>query len=196
MTSSTDSTGEKRALRTRMRERLAALRPDAFVTAGAAIVAPVLALLEAPPAPVALFASRTTEIDTSALDEALRARGVVRAAPVMVNDALSFKLIPIAASLHTLPRDRHGIPTPDARWPQVALSRCLVIVPGLAFDERGGRLGYGRGFYDRALAHASIERCIGLCLDEQLVPAVPMEPHDVRLHALVTPTRGMFRTSG
>jgi 5-formyltetrahydrofolate cyclo-ligase len=196
MTASPDSIGDKHALRTSMRERLRALPPDAFVAAGAAIVDPLLALLSEQPAPVALFASRSREIDTSPLDAALRARHVVRAAPLIVGDALAFKLVPLAQPLHALTIDRLGIPTPDARWPEVDLARCLVVVPGLAFDERGGRMGYGRGYYDRALARASLDRCVGLCLDEQLVPLVPMEPHDVRLRALATPTRGVFRTLG
>jgi 5-formyltetrahydrofolate cyclo-ligase len=196
MTAPPDLIGDKRALRAHVRALLRALPADAFRAAGAAVVDPLLSLLQEPPAAVALFASRAREIDTSHVDTALRARGVVRAAPLIVGDALSFRLIPIAEPLHALPLDLLGIPTPDARWPEVDISRCLVVVPGLAFDERGGRLGYGRGFYDRALARMSLDRCVGLCLDEQLVPAVPMEPHDVRLRALVTPTRGVFRTSG
>jgi len=57
----------------------------------------------------------------------------------------------------------------------------LVVVPGLAFDPAGGRLGMGGGFYDRTLARIPGRR-VGLCLREHLVDAVPMEPWDLPVH--------------
>jgi 5-formyltetrahydrofolate cyclo-ligase len=64
----------------------------------------------------------------------------------------------------------------------------LVVVPGLAFDLRGRRLGRGKGFYDRLLSAANGVKC-GICFDEQLLPEIPVEPHDVTLDFLATPTR-------
>jgi 5-formyltetrahydrofolate cyclo-ligase len=64
----------------------------------------------------------------------------------------------------------------------------LVLVPGVAYDARGGRLGRGRGFYDRLLAEAAGIKC-GVAFDEQLVATVPLEPHDIRLNCILTPTR-------
>jgi len=62
----------------------------------------------------------------------------------------------------------------------------LFVVPGVGFDRRGGRLGYGRGYYDRVLAaHPSIPHvATGFCC--QVVPEVPMGPGDVRIRALQT----------
>ncbi|MEM9406627.1 MAG: 5-formyltetrahydrofolate cyclo-ligase [Acidobacteriota bacterium] len=66
----------------------------------------------------------------------------------------------------------------------------LIFVPGLAFDERGGRLGYGKGHYDRLLAQMRPEAPrVGLCFEEQIVDAVPMEAHDVAMTHLGTPER-------
>ena len=65
----------------------------------------------------------------------------------------------------------------------------LVLIPGVAFDERAMRLGYGKGFYDRALGEMSGALKVGLSFDETLYPAVPCEPHDFPLDAVVTPTR-------
>ena len=61
----------------------------------------------------------------------------------------------------------------------------LVLVPGLGFATDGARIGRGRGFYDRFLAGpaAGAFRC-GIALTPQLVPALPTEPHDVRMHAV------------
>lgn len=65
----------------------------------------------------------------------------------------------------------------------------LVIVPGLAFDRQGGRLGRGKGFYDRFLARtpSSIQR-VALAFECQLVDAVPMDVHDRRMDVIVTET--------
>lgn len=63
----------------------------------------------------------------------------------------------------------------------------LVLVPGLGFDKNGGRVGRGKGYYDRFLARLPFETLkIALAFDFQLFPEVPMEAHDVRLDAVVT----------
>jgi 5-formyltetrahydrofolate cyclo-ligase len=64
----------------------------------------------------------------------------------------------------------------------------LVLVPGLAFDARGGRLGRGKGFYDRLLALVRGTTC-GVAFDEQVVDEIPVDSHDVRVQCLLTPTR-------
>lgn len=62
------------------------------------------------------------------------------------------------------------------------------LCPGLAFDERGGRLGRGRGFYDRLLAQARPDALkIGVCFTSQIVPDTFPEPHDIPMDAVLTP---------
>jgi len=61
----------------------------------------------------------------------------------------------------------------------------LVLVPGLAFDRHGHRLGRGGGFYDRWLEKTGLPT-IGLCFSCQLVDAIPCEPHDIHVHAVLT----------
>jgi 5-formyltetrahydrofolate cyclo-ligase len=65
----------------------------------------------------------------------------------------------------------------------------VIFVPLLAFDEDGGRLGQGGGYYDRWIAANPDALRIGLAWDGQKVDAVPMEPHDRKLHMVVTPQR-------
>lgn len=82
-----------------------------------------------------------------------------------------------------------GITEPGPACEEAALNRLdLVLVPGVAFDARGGRLGRGKGFYDRLLLHVRGTTC-GVAFDEQIIEAVPHEPHDVRLNCILTPTR-------
>jgi len=64
----------------------------------------------------------------------------------------------------------------------------LVLVPGVAFDVHGRRLGRGKGFYDQLLATVRGRTC-GVAFDEQIVDAIPVEPHDVHLNCILTPTR-------
>jgi 5-formyltetrahydrofolate cyclo-ligase len=64
----------------------------------------------------------------------------------------------------------------------------LVLVPGVAFDLQGRRLGRGKGYYDQMLASVRGTTC-GVAFDEQIVEAIPVEPHDVHLNCILTPTR-------
>ena len=62
----------------------------------------------------------------------------------------------------------------------------LIIVPGVAFDRKGNRLGRGRGYYDRFLCqHLDVKR-IGICFDFQLVDEVPAESFDIRMDEVLT----------
>ena len=73
--------------------------------------------------------------------------------------------------------------------PRLPLSRLdLILVPGVAFDVCGNRLGRGRGFYDRLLAEVCGVKC-GLAFNEQIVPTIPVKAHDVRMDFIITPTR-------
>lgn len=81
---------------------------------------------------------------------------------------------------------RFGYLQPPADAPQVPLSWMdAVLLPGLAFDRQGVRLGYGGGFYDRLLAGYG-GPCVGMVWHRLLVPGLPAEPHDIRAGWVVT----------
>ncbi len=62
----------------------------------------------------------------------------------------------------------------------------LIVVPGVAFDRRGNRIGRGRGYYDRFLnQHLEVKR-IGICFDFQLVDEVPTEPFDIKMDEVIS----------
>ena len=82
-----------------------------------------------------------------------------------------------------------GIREPSPACPLVPLNQLdLVLVPGVAFDASGRRLGRGKGFYDRLLPLAGGVKC-GVAFDWQIVVDVPAAPHDVTLNCILTPTR-------
>ncbi len=84
---------------------------------------------------------------------------------------------------------KFNVREPVAGCPEVPLNRLdLVLVPGVAFDVRGARLGRGKGFYDRLLAYVRGTKC-GVAFEEQIVDAVPVGPLDIHLNCILTPTR-------
>lgn len=92
-------------------------------------------------------------------------------------------------SLEDLTPGKFGILEPRHSAAATPLNRLdLVLVPGVAFDSHGGRLGRGKGYYDRLLSAVNGTKC-GVAFDEQIVDAVPVGPMDVRLNCILTPTR-------
>ena len=71
----------------------------------------------------------------------------------------------------------------------------LLIVPALAVDLSGIRMGRGGGSYDRALARVGRAYSVALLHDGELLPTVPAEPHDRRVHAVITPAEGLSVTA-
>jgi 5-formyltetrahydrofolate cyclo-ligase len=87
-----------------------------------------------------------------------------------------------------LKQGKFGIPEPvEPVWAE-ADELDLILVPGVAFDRAGTRLGRGGGFYDRLLPLYNATH-VGICFDFQLVEKIPTEPHDCRMDLLVTETK-------
>lgn len=148
---------------------------------------------------VAAYASRADEPGTEALRAALRARGTRVLLPVVVDDkhldwAHDDGRLLISPGL--------GLPEPagDRLGPEALGRAGVVIVPALAVDTEGNRLGQGRGYYDRALRQVA-DRALVLALlhDEEVLDAtttpVPRDAHDVPVRGVITPTRWMMFTS-
>ena len=84
---------------------------------------------------------------------------------------------------------QYGILEPGPQCPIFDLMRLdLALVPGIGFTLNGGRLGRGKGYYDRLLAEVPVLKC-GVAFDCQIVGEFPLEPHDVQLNCILTPTR-------
>jgi 5-formyltetrahydrofolate cyclo-ligase len=81
-----------------------------------------------------------------------------------------------------------GIPEPRGSAPVKLDELDVIIVPGAAFDERGNRLGYGAGFYDKLLSEFT-KLSVALAFEEQIIPKVPAGPHDMPVKKIVTEKR-------
>jgi 5-formyltetrahydrofolate cyclo-ligase len=89
-----------------------------------------------------------------------------------------------------------GIPEPiPQRCKQIPVQHInLAIIPGIAFDERGGRIGYGTGFYDRFIPELDVTtRKVALSFECQIVQQIPMEPHDRYTDIIITEDRIIYK---
>jgi 5-formyltetrahydrofolate cyclo-ligase len=83
----------------------------------------------------------------------------------------------------------YGIGEPNVSCPEIALNELdLFLVPGVGFSPSGGRLGRGKGYYDRLLTGVQGLKC-GVAFDWQVTFDFPLEQHDIRLDCILTPTR-------
>ncbi len=139
--------------------------------------------------PVLFFAPMAVEPDIWPLCEAALGAGQTVALPRFAAATGDYRAARIQ-NLKTDVRPGHfGIREPAAGCAELPMEAfALVLVPGVAFDLAGHRLGRGRGDYDRLLARARGVK-VGVAFDEQLVEAVPTETLDVRLDFILTPTR-------
>ena len=94
------------------------------------------------------------------------------------------------STLDELVRGAFGVAEPVSKEEISIAGLDLVVVPGVAFDLHGHRLGYGRGFYDRQLLNKPAETVsVGLCFDLQLCESLPAESHDQVLDYIATETK-------
>ena len=99
------------------------------------------------------------------------------------------------ANWETLTPGAHNIPEPNSEFGirNSELCEALCLVPGIAFDFQGYRLGYGKGYYDRFLARGGIET-LGICYEALLLDALPRDAHDVPVRRICTEKRSRTTT--
>jgi len=113
--------------------------------------------------------------------------------PRFIRTTNQYTACQIKDPLTDLQLGRFGIREPAEHCADLTISQLdLLLVPGVAFDLHGRRLGRGKGFYDQLLAVASGTTC-GVAFDEQIVKEIPVEPHDIFVDCILTPTRWLER---
>ena len=180
----------KLALRCRIREELKAMTPAKRVADSAQachLVEQQAVWKEA--GSVLLYAPLTEELDIWPLLTKALAAGKIVALPRFIVEKNLYAACQICEPTRDLKPGHFGIPEPSAHCPPIAIYGLdFILVPGIAFDLHGRRLGRGKGFYDRLLAVVRGTTC-GIAFDEQIVREIPVEPHDIRLNCILTPTR-------
>ena len=137
---------------------------------------------------LALYSPIHNEVDTSEVLAAARAMGKAVLFPAVAGQSLIFRRI---GQFDRLLQGTFGIlepgPSCEAYDPHAV---DVIVVPGVVFDLHGKRVGYGKGFYDKALHQLEGQgRLVGFCYDFQLVDDITHEPHDVQMDLLITEKR-------
>ena len=187
------TTADKASLRRRLVAARTALSDAERAAAGRLIRASVLEMPEVSAAgTVAAYYSIGTEPDTHGLIFALWKRGSCVVLPVLLPDGdLDWASYEGPDSLAPGPRGMLQ-PVEPVRGPGTVARADVVLVPALAVDLSGKRLGRGGGSYDRALARVGGQvPTIALLYDAELLDHVPAEPHDRPVRAVVRPSHGL-----
>ena len=180
----------KAGLRQQVRQRLKALTPQQREAASLQINARLRQQAVWKSAgSILFFAPLPSEPDIwPLLEEALLA-GKTVALPRFSLETQSYIACVVRNPQTDLQSGQFRIREPGLSGPEFPLNRLdLVLVPGVAFQPDGCRLGRGKGFYDRLLAAVRGTKC-GVAFDEQIVGAIPVGPLDIRVNCIVTPTR-------
>jgi 5-formyltetrahydrofolate cyclo-ligase len=178
-------TGSKEALRERMLAVRTSIPDWARRSLAARIEERLFALPEAEAAgTVLLYDAFGAEVPTASMVDRFRARGAVVLLPSLRDGAMEAAEAP---SDEDLVATGYGPREPRDPAPVNPGLIDLVVAPGLAFDRRGGRLGYGGGRFDRYLARLRPDaRRVGIGFQAQLVDQVPVEPDDEFVDVVVT----------
>ena len=136
---------------------------------------------------VMIYISAFNEPDTSTIIKYLRDNGKKIVVPISnTNDyTITPSYLPRSDKLK---RGAYGIPEPVSCVKADINDIDAALIPGVAFDAMGGRMGFGKGYYDRFLERFSGTK-IGICYDFQIFDRIPVLPHDVSMDIIITEKR-------
>ncbi len=135
---------------------------------------------------IALYYPTKNEVGTQGIFKIAKELGKGIYFPLVDGSSLEFRKINDLAGLKI---GSFGVPEPSHCPPGVEIEDIdLIIIPGIAFDSFGIRIGYGKGYYDRAISKIDIKKRIGLAYDFQVVESIPIERYDERVGLIVTET--------
>lgn len=137
---------------------------------------------------IALYSPVHGEVETSEVMRRALVAGKKVLFPAVCGEALRFYRV---AGQDELRKGAFGIHEPCTAQQTISPDAAdIIVLPGVAFDLSGRRIGYGKGFYDRAIHHLEGQgRLVGFCHDFQLVDEIAGEPHDVAIDIIFTDQR-------
>lgn len=174
---------DKKALRARIRKKKQAMTEEEIVSRSLALTEKFLSTDAYRQAKTIYgYLSYNQEVRTRPLLAQALKDGKAVAVPKVCGQEMRFILM---TDLDAVARGYAGIPEPIADGPAAQDPTALVLMPGLAFDRQGHRLGYGGGFYDKFLAAEPDHPKIALCYDFQLLPALETDSHDIPVDLVI-----------
>jgi 5-formyltetrahydrofolate cyclo-ligase len=178
---------DKQLLRDNARARRASLSPAEILEKSGCICRNLLDVLDGAN-PLMVYVSKPPEVHTHALIGLLLAQGKTVVVPIIEKDTKTLRLSYLDDPA-VLRQSTFNVPEPVGHeLPAQASDVNVVIIPMLAFDKRGNRLGYGAGYYDRFLTtHPHLER-IGIAFACQELHKIPADPTDAGMDMIVTDT--------
>jgi len=181
-------------LKTGLRDEIRARMDGVSVAARKEASARALALLERQrvwqsAGSVMLYAPMLAELNVWPLAESALKAGKVLTLPRFDSETNRYVACKVKDLATEVEPGHYGIREPGLRCEPVPLKQLdFMLVPGVAFDLHGRRLGRGKGYYDQLLTAARGTTC-GVAFDEQIVREVPVGPHDSDVNCILTPTR-------
>lgn len=168
---------DKKELRRTIRERKRAMTEEEIVTRSEALGKAFAASeLYQKAETVYGYLPYNQEVRTVPMLEQALKDGKKVAVPKVIGDEMVFIYLD---DLTQVEKGYAGIPEPIADGPVAEDTQALVLMPGLAFDRKGHRIGYGGGFYDKFLQREQSHPTLALCYEFQLLPYLETEEHDI-----------------
>ena len=138
--------------------------------------------------PVLVYVSKASEVDTRGLIDRLLASGTAVVVPIIERESRTLRLSYLRDPA-VLVESTFSVPEPiGSEIPARAEEIAVVVVPMIAFDRRGHRLGYGAGYYDRFLCRYPHLQRIGIAFSCQRTESIPADENDVKMDCIVTET--------
>ena len=145
---------------------------------------------------VLLYVSDKNEVDTHNILRKTYDYGKIIILPVFNEDNGSIRLLKVDDPNRDLVKGSRGLLEPDVQRCREVPMECIdiALIPGIAVDEKGGRLGAGDGNYDRLIPQLPITtRKVSLVLEDQVVPQIPAESHDKHVDIIITDRRIIYK---
>jgi 5-formyltetrahydrofolate cyclo-ligase len=143
-----------------------------------------------------MYVNSDSEVSTHKILARSYAYSKILVLPAFRPESFEMTLMKVDDLNHDLKSGSRGILEPDAdRCKVVPIERIdIAIIPAVALDEKGGRIGSGDGYYDRLIPNLAITtRKVALALEEQIIPQAPIESHDKHVDIIITDKRIIYK---
>jgi 5-formyltetrahydrofolate cyclo-ligase len=143
-----------------------------------------------------LYINNANEVNTDSILKRCFDYNKILVLPLINSNSQEFRLLKISNLDFDLKPGPNGVLEPDIERCKTVPIECIdiAIIPGVAFDEKGGRIGSGDGYYNRLIPKLPITtRKVSLAFDSQILPQVPSESHDKYVDIIITEKRIIYK---